>query len=39
MLLRYPLVTQKTIVLIHWHALRLWLRGAVFHRHRAETTR
>ena len=34
MLLRYPLVTQKTILMIHWHALRLWLRGAVFHRHR-----
>jgi DUF1365 family protein len=38
-LLRYPLVTQKTIVMIHWHALRLWLRGAVFHRHRAEAAR
>jgi uncharacterized protein len=36
MLLRYPLVTQKTIVMIHWHALRLWLRGAVFHRRRSQ---
>lgn len=33
MLLRYPLVTHKTIGLIHWHALRLWLRGARFIRH------
>ena len=35
LLLRYPLVTQKTIGLIHWHALRLWLRGAPFFRHGA----
>ena len=28
MLVRHPLVTHKTIGLIHWHALRLWLRGA-----------
>ena len=34
MLLRHPLVTHKTTLLIHWHALRLWLRGARFHRHR-----
>ena len=34
MLIRHPLVTHKTIGLIHWHALRLWLRGARFHRHR-----
>ena len=33
MLLRHPFVTQRTIGLIHWHALRLWLRGARFHRH------
>jgi len=33
MLLRYPLVTHKTIGLIHWHALRLWLRGVRFIRH------
>ena len=39
MLLRYPLVTHKTIVMIHWHALRLWLRGAVFHRHRQAVAR
>ena len=33
MLVRHPLVTQKTIALIHWHALRLWRRGVRFHRH------
>ncbi len=33
LLLRHPLVTHRTIGLIHWHALRLWLRGARFHRH------
>jgi DUF1365 family protein len=33
LLLRHPLVTQKTIGLIHWHGLRLWLRGAPFFRH------
>lgn len=34
MLLRNPLVTHRTTLMIHWHALRLWLRGARFHRHR-----
>lgn len=34
MLVRHPLVTHKTIAMIHWHALRLWLRGARFRRHR-----
>lgn len=38
MLLRHPFVTHKTIGLIHWHALRLWRRGATFHRH-GEATR
>ncbi len=38
MLLRHPLLSQRTIGLIHWHALRLWLRGARFHRH-GEATR
>ena len=33
MLVRHPLVTQKTIGLIHWHAFRLWRRGVTFHRH------
>ncbi len=35
LLLRHPLVSHKTIGLIHWHALRLWLRGAPFFRHGA----
>jgi uncharacterized protein len=35
LLLRYPLVTHKTMLMIHWHALRLWRRGARFQRHRA----
>jgi hypothetical protein len=34
-LVRHPLVSHKTIGLIHWHALRLWLRGAPFFRHGA----
>jgi hypothetical protein len=33
MLLRHPFVTHRTTALIHWHALRLWLRGAPFFRH------
>lgn len=33
LLLRYPLVTHKTIALIHWHALHLWRRGIPFQRH------
>lgn len=35
MLIRHPLITHRTIGLIHWHALRLWRRGARFHRHGA----
>ena len=35
MLVRHPFATQRTIGLIHWHALRLWRRGAQFHRHGA----
>jgi DUF1365 family protein len=35
MLLEHPLVTQKTMGLILYHALRLWLRGAPFFRHGA----
>lgn len=30
--LKYPLVTLKVIFLIHWHALRLWLKHVPFHR-------
>ena len=29
-----PLVTHKTMALIHWHALHLWRRGVPFRRHR-----
>jgi len=32
-LLRHPLVTYRTTALIHWHALRLWLRGVPFLHH------
>ena len=32
-LVRHPLLTHRTIALIHWHAIRLWLRGAPFFRH------
>lgn len=31
-LLRHPLMPLVTIVLIHWHALRLWLKRVPFHR-------
>ena len=33
MLVRYPFITLRTMGLIHWHALRLWLRGIPFRRH------
>jgi uncharacterized protein len=33
LLVSRPLMTLRTIGLIHWHALRLWLRGAPFFRH------
>lgn len=33
MLVRHPFVTHKTTAMIHWHALKLWRRGARFHRH------
>jgi len=29
--LKYPLLTLKVIGLIHWHALRLWLKGVPWH--------
>jgi hypothetical protein len=31
-LLKYPLLTLRVIGLIHWHALRLWLKGVPWHR-------
>jgi DUF1365 family protein len=30
--LKYPLLTLRIICLIHWHALRLWLKRIPFHR-------
>jgi len=29
--LRYPLLTLKVMALIHWQALKIWLRGGRFH--------
>lgn len=37
LLIRHSFMTQRTIGLIHWHALRLWLRGAPFLRHGTAT--
>lgn len=34
LLVRRPFITQRTTAWIHWHALKLWLRGAPFRRHR-----
>lgn len=31
-LLRFPLMTLKVMAAIHWEALKLWLKGAKFHR-------
>jgi DUF1365 family protein len=30
--LRYPLVTLRTITLIHWQAFKLWLKGVPYFR-------
>ncbi len=35
-LCRFPLMTLKVVGLIHWQALRLWLKGATFHTHPAK---
>jgi DUF1365 family protein len=35
MLLRYPLMTQRTVVMIYLHAFRLWRKGVKFQRHGA----
>lgn len=34
MLVRYPLITLRTIYLIHWQGLKLWLRGVKYLPHR-----
>jgi hypothetical protein len=39
MLVRHPLMTHRTIALIHWHALHLWRRGIRFQRHDAVARR
>lgn len=31
-LLRFPFMTLGVMVRIHWHALQLWRKGAIFHR-------
>jgi len=33
--IKYPLITLKVILLIHWHALLLWLKKVPFHRKEA----
>ena len=35
-LINYPLMTLKVITMIHWQALRLWLKGAPFFVHPAK---
>lgn len=35
-LLRFPLITARVVLLIYWQALRLKLKGAVFHTHPAK---
>jgi len=34
--LKYPFLTLKVIGLIHWHALRLWLKKIPVHRKAAD---
>lgn len=38
-LIRYPLMTFKVTVGIHWEALRIWLKGIPVHRHHAAANR
>jgi hypothetical protein len=35
----HPLMTLKVVAAIHWHALRLWRKGAKFHRDPAKVRR
>lgn len=39
MLVRYPFITLKTIGLIHWHGLRLWLGGERYRPHRQKAVK
>ncbi len=35
-LVAYPLMTMKVICMIHWQAIRLWIKGATFYVHPAK---
>jgi DUF1365 family protein len=35
-LFAYPFMTLKVICMIHWQALRLWIKGATFYVHPAK---
>jgi DUF1365 family protein len=37
-LLRFPFMTLRVILAIHWQALRLWLKGAPVHSHPEQAT-
>jgi len=37
-LLRFPLMTLKVVIMIYWQALKLKLKGAIFHDHPAKRT-
>jgi hypothetical protein len=39
MLVRYPFITLKTIGLIHWHGLKLWLGGERYRPHRPKAVK
>ena len=32
-LFQYPVMTIRVVTLIHWQALRLWIKGAAFYAH------
>lgn len=34
--LRFPFITLKVVALIHWHALRIWMKGIPAHRKASE---